>query len=270
VAWRRFTDSFYWRVRSRLAPGLLNSQYAYAAELKPAVTAARRWLDVGCGHAILPSWIGTREAAVEVGGCRAVGVDMDLDALKRHESLAQLVCGNVGVLPFLDNMFSLVTANMVVEHVRHPECLFTEVFRVLAPGGRFIIHTPNLLGYTTALTTAVPRPLRAGLAALLLGRDTRHVYPTFYRANTARSLEKLAAFSGLTLIELRYVESSCQFIAVPPLLLAELTFIRALRWLRADPLRPCLLVMLEKPMGVPTNSVRDYRVHLVHDACEAC
>src|SRR5436190_1689026 len=75
-------------------------------------------------------------------------------------------------LPFTDGVFDLVTANMVLEHVAEPERLFREVERVLVPGGRFLIHTPNLHGYTTAVTRLLPDALLAPLAFLLHRRQS--------------------------------------------------------------------------------------------------
>src|SRR5664279_3946205 len=47
-------------------------------------------------------------------------------------------------LPFEDNFFDVVTLLAVVEHLELSELqlLFTEIFRILKPGGRVIITTP--------------------------------------------------------------------------------------------------------------------------------
>src|SRR6185436_5801771 len=138
-----WSESLYWKTRAALVPGLENSQYEYSLRLRAAVENAERWLDLGCGHGIFPDWLARRLAPLDLAGRVAVGLDTDRRALEKHRQIRLRVEGNGETLPFRDGMFSLVTANMVLEHVRHPPPLFEEVARILRPGGRFIVHTPN-------------------------------------------------------------------------------------------------------------------------------
>jgi len=46
-------------------------------------------------------------------------------------------------LPFADNAFDLLVSIDVHEHLRKPELLAAEFFRVLKPGGRAVVTTPN-------------------------------------------------------------------------------------------------------------------------------
>jgi ubiquinone/menaquinone biosynthesis C-methylase UbiE len=235
----------YWQVRPWLTPGLQNSHISYARTLQRLANASTRWLDVGCGHAFVPEWAPLRLEPSPTR--RIVGVDPDAQALRHH---ADLTCGIVAsgeALPFSPGSFDLVTMNMVLEHVEHPERLFSEVFRVLEPGGVLLAHTPNARGYTTALTRLGPPRLRVMLAGVLQGRAAADVYPTFYRANTAPVLRRLATRAGFLECAIDYVESSPLFANFPPLLLPEMVFIRAARWLRIRSLRPCLLTILHKP-----------------------
>jgi SAM-dependent methyltransferase len=211
------------------------------------VSGAASWLDLGCGHEFLPGWLPEPDRRLDLASCRVVGIDMDQAALRRHPALVARVRGNVERLPFADDAFDLVTANTVIEHVEQPLTLFEEVRRVLRPGGRFLLHTPNVFGYTTMLTRAVPGRLRAPLARLLQDRDESDVYPTHYRANSAGTLFRLAHQAGLTVHELRYVHSSPQLIFIPPLMVLELLFLRLLSARSTAVLRPCLLALLLKP-----------------------
>jgi len=247
MGWREWTDRLYWRMQPAFAPDLRNSQHEYAEVLRKELPRARRWLDLGCGHDFLPPWMDPEERALNLGACRAVGIDADLSALARHRGLADRVLGNIEHLPFADNTFDLVTANMVVEHVAQPESLFKEVRRILAPGGRLVLHTPNSRGYTTLLTRTIPERHRAALAELLLARAQDDVYPTHYRANTCERLEELAREAQLHVNDIRPVQSSPQMIAIPPLLLLEFGWSRLLRYERYARLRPCLLGIFFKP-----------------------
>jgi SAM-dependent methyltransferase len=46
-------------------------------------------------------------------------------------------------LPFADDFFNLLVSIDVHEHLRKPELLAAEFFRVLKPGGRAVVTTPN-------------------------------------------------------------------------------------------------------------------------------
>jgi len=247
MGWHDWTGRLYWRVQPVIVPGLRNSQHAYGDRLKRALDGARLWLDLGCGHDFLPPWMDADERCLRLNGCRAVGIDADVEALRRHTGLTHRLHGNIEALPFRSETFDLVSANMVVEHVAHPAPLFEEVRRILAPGGRFIVHTPNAEGYTTVLTRLIPSKRRPAMAAVLLGRDHRDVYPTYYRANRAETLRTLARDASLRVSELAHVESSPQLIAVPPLLMGELALARLLRKSFLARFRPCLLAVFERP-----------------------
>lgn len=242
-----FSQRVYWRVRPWLTPGLQNSHISYARMLERLASGASEWLDVGCGHAFAPDWVPLRLESLKQR--RIIGVDPDAQSLRNHPGLTYGVVASGEALPFPPNSFDLVTMNMVLEHVEHPQRLFSEVFRVLKPEGVFLTHTPNLRGYTTALTRLGPPRLRVMLAGLLQGRDASDVYPTFYRANTAPTLHQLATAAGFTRLTIDYVESSPLFANFPPLLLPEMMFIRMMRTLRVTTLRPCLLTMVHKPVN---------------------
>jgi SAM-dependent methyltransferase len=218
-----------------------NSQYIYAETLGTALLHARSWLDLGCGHQLVPAWIDRQAIGLPLATRMAVGIDLDIDALRRHHNLVLGIAGKIQELPIATASFDLVTANMVVEHVDDPQSLFREVYRILRPGGTFILHTPNLRGYTTLLTRCIPSAWRPRAARLLQGREERDVYPTFYRANTLPVLQTLASRSGLHVADLRTVASSAQLYRVPVLRGLEERLLRALANDRLGDWRPCIL-----------------------------
>lgn len=247
-AYDRLTDHVYGRARSLIAPEVRNSQYAYAERLRAALAAGAggRWLDIGCGHDFLPPWMQRSERHLNLDRWTVTGIDMDARAIARHSGLQHRVIGMGEQLPFEDQAFDLVTANMVVEHVASPERLFTEIGRILAPGGRVLIHTPNLHGYTTAMTRLLPERALAPLAKVLLRRKAEDVYPTFYRANSIADLRRLAGGSGLMVEACELVNSSPQAMRILPLMVMELMVMRSLRSPRAERFRACILTTLRK------------------------
>ena len=246
AAYDRLTDRCYGKARALIAPEVRNSQYAYAERLRSALAHGGRWLDIGCGHDFLPEWMSPRDRQLEVARWNVVGIDMDARALARHPALTHRFVGNGEQMPFAPNVFDLITANMVVEHVAEPARLFAEIGRILAPGGQVIVHTPNAHGYTTALTRLLPERALSPLAGALLKRKAEDVYPTYYRANSVADLRALAAGSGLAMDSCDLINSSPQAIRIPPFMVMELLLMRSLRSPHVARFRACLLATFRK------------------------
>jgi len=119
--------AFYWFLRRRILPALTHSQRAYRDVLLSSLKARPRWLDLGCGHQFTPDWAWLPDPDVVARLPRVIGVDRDPSSIKRHQSLKGRVLGDIAELPFAPASFDLVTANMVMEHVRHPERVLREV-----------------------------------------------------------------------------------------------------------------------------------------------
>ena len=108
----------------------------YADTLKPAQPGARV-LDVGCG-------VGQVVARLNEAGFEAYGVDVSQPNIERASKICprcQLYDGKK--LPFADSHFASVGALNVLEHVDEPEAFITDLVRVVAPGGRIVISSPN-------------------------------------------------------------------------------------------------------------------------------
>ena len=150
-------------------------------------------------------------------------------------------------MPFRDSSFALVTMNMVVEHLANPTEQFREVFRVLAPGGLLVLHTPNARGYATLLSRFFPDRVKSFLAHLLEGRPEDDVFPTFFRANTPEAIRAAADGAGLTVKELELVCTDAVLAYVPPLFLPELLFIRLLQIRPFARYRSNILAVLKRP-----------------------
>ena len=236
----------YWRLRKAIAPTLKYSQYLYEDVLKGYVNPNVIWLDLGCGHQILPSWRAEQEKNLVSTCAIIVGIDYDLPSLKKHPNLALRVKGDITRLPFSDDSFDLITANMVVEHLSDPETQFREISRVLKPNGVFIFHTPNASGYFTVLARMFPESLKGMLIQLLDGRRQEDVFPAYYRANKETVINRLAAVCGLQVIKIRMIATDAIFGLVPPIALFELVWIRLLMTERFKPLRTDIIAILQK------------------------
>lgn len=230
-----------------ITPGLRYSQSAFEETLQAYVPKATRWLDLGCGHRLLPEWRAAAEIELMKTAPFAVGVDADFDAIRRHRSFQHLCLGDIGQLPFKGESFDLVTANMVVEHLGDPVAQFAEISRVLVPGGVFVFHTPNASSYVVAIARMLPEATKQFLARVLEDRVSSDVYPTHYRANRKSEIETISEQSGLVVDRIDFVNSSPALSLVPPLLVPELLLIRQLqRRATLARYRPVLICVLRK------------------------
>ena len=217
--------------RRALVPRVRNSTWAYRQALEGLVTPSTRWLDLGCGHQLLPTWMddGERAAAALIGRAPlVVGLDQVPSQLVKHGTIRRRVAADIARLPLRSGAFDLVSANMVLEHVADGARLLSEVGRVIAPGGRFIFHTPNRRFYQIALSMWVPQGIRRRAASLIEGRDMDDVFPTHYRMNTRPAIEALASSGGWTVDQMVFVNSGLTMARIPPLALLEIGVTRLL------------------------------------------
>jgi ubiquinone/menaquinone biosynthesis C-methylase UbiE len=104
---------------------------------------------------------GAVQLALAAGVDELHGIDLDADPevvngiLKASRASATLRQGNVYALPYPDNHFDLAVSFSVFEHLAEYEKALREVYRVLAPGGLFLLGMP-----------AVNRLMEAGFLAI--------------------------------------------------------------------------------------------------------
>jgi len=237
----------YDKIERQMVPGLRYAQYLYEDVLREALCGNTGWLDLGCGHHVLPLWREPQEKELVHRSRFAVGLDYDWPSLLKHRSIQNRVQGDISSLCFGTGVFDLVTANMVVEHLDKPKVQYCEIFRVLKPGGLFIFHTPNAYGYTTVSARLIPERFKASLISVLDGRAQEDVFKTHYRSNTEAQIRKLAQETGFEVVNIRFVASSAKFAVILPLAFLELFWIKLLLTRPFRPLRTNLIVTLAKP-----------------------
>lgn len=185
--------SYQW-VYPKLLPGVRYNQAVYAEVLDGLITPKTRWLDGGCGHQVADMPVEQERSLVERAEF-VVGCDLFAPSLEKHRTFRHRVMSSLDQLPFHDGSFNLVTLNMVVEHLAEPQKVFAEIARVLEPGGKVVLLTPNKKGYYVRVNnlakTMLPEKLRLAMVSYIDGRESDDIFPTLYRANTQEDLRSL-------------------------------------------------------------------------------
>ena len=168
------------------------------------LTPASRVLDIGAGAGRVTQMNFRGQAA------RVVGIDVD-DAVRGNPYLDEAHVADGGRLPFPDAGFDLVFSDNVFEHVAEPEAIFAEVYRVLAPGGVFLMKTPNRWHYVTVLARLTPFWFHRFVNSLR-GRAPEHTFPTLYRANSPGRARALGEAAGFRVLSVEVVEGRPEYL----------------------------------------------------------
>ena len=137
------------------------------ALLQPHLSSAAVVLDIGAGEGYLAQRV---HAAIAEHGLSARLEACDL--FPENFSVPGVPCRPIdldGGLPLLDASVDLAYSVEVLEHLEDQFAFLREVQRVLRPGGRFVVTTPNVLSLTSRLRTLLvgfpelfgPLPLRS-------------------------------------------------------------------------------------------------------------
>jgi ubiquinone/menaquinone biosynthesis C-methylase UbiE len=239
----------YWSFEQLIVPGLRNSQYLYKEVLEAHVPRGGRWLELGCGHQILPDWMAcsnrTETSLVGRTGFTA-GLDPAFLSIRSHPTIQNRVVSTIEHSPFKEKTFDLITANMVVEHLQNPTAALSEVCRLLKPGGTLILHTTNFLNYQCRIAGIIPQGIKNRLIRFLEGRSETDVFPTAYKINTVREIEEVTAKSGFRILELKTVSSTAATALLFPIAILELMIIRLLECSFAWNYRSNIIAILQK------------------------
>jgi SAM-dependent methyltransferase len=162
------------------------------------------WIDLGCGSGSFIAAVGRERAMVGLD----VAMRWLLVARKRldEEGLPQirLVCGNAERMPFRDESFAAVVAGDVVEHVADQAATLAESRRVLMPGGRLFLASPNRFSLAPEPHVGVwgvgflPRPWMGPYVRLVRHRDFRAIRTLSYAEWTR--LVGRSPFGGASII----------------------------------------------------------------------
>lgn len=151
--------------------------HAYLLDL---VGFDKRVLEVGCSTGYLSSVMQQR-------GCQVTGVEIDAAAARIARPFCQrVVVGDAERLDWEavldDERFDVITFGDVLEHMRAPEAVLTDLRPFLAPGGYIVVSLPNIAHGSVRLSLLLGRFDYVPLGIL----DETHL--RFYTKETAQQL----------------------------------------------------------------------------------
>ena len=102
-----------------------------------------KFLDLACGDAFFTRWL-TKKESVKFS---FYGCDFSKDRLRNIDDIPNMKLKQMNFeegLKYPKNLFDIVYAAEIIEHLYNTDRLVEEIYRILKPGGYLIITTPNL------------------------------------------------------------------------------------------------------------------------------
>ena len=114
-------------------------EHIYRYRFAVPYVAGRRVLDIACGEGYGAA------AFLKAGASSVIGVDISEETCRHARSKYGIDAriGDAQAIPLPDQSVDVIVSFETIEHVPEPAAFLAECARVLAPGGRIIISTPN-------------------------------------------------------------------------------------------------------------------------------
>jgi len=154
-------------------------------------------MDAGCGRTapVLRKYRGKVR--------RLIGVDV-VEFPSPIEGV-ELLNSDLARMPVMDQSVDVVISRSVMEHIADPANVYREIARVLRPGGTFVFLTGNFWDYAAVITNIVPNRFHPWIVARTQGRAENDVFPTAYKTNTRRAVERWSRGAGFEVVSYQYL-----------------------------------------------------------------
>jgi dolichol-phosphate mannosyltransferase len=157
------------------------SRFKHVTEL---IAGEGRVLDIGCGSSRIIAALPPGSVAVDI-------LQRKLRYARRFERA--LVHASGFALPFPDQSFPCVLCSQVIEHVPKESPILDELIRVLAPGGRLVLGTPDYANWQWVYIEKLYGMVPGGYKDEHISHYTNH------------ELRRIMAARGLQFEEERYI-----------------------------------------------------------------
>ena len=163
-------------------------------------------LDIGCGS--------RATNLMQLKGRAKTLIGIDLVDFEVTDSELLLVNADLCDMSAVQSgSVDLSYSRSVMEHVKNVRAAYSEINRVLKPGGKYIFLTPNAWDYASIIAYLVPNRFHARVANMTEGRNETEVFPTFFKSNTYRKISKMAEVNNFELTRFEYLgQYPCYFL----------------------------------------------------------
>ena len=195
-------------LRERFYPSHFRGMYdRFSDVIHEYVRAGDVMLDAGCGSGRVFQYHFDAHQRPEL----IVGIDVTTEP-KGNGNIDAAARADLGALPFRDATFDIAISSHVAEHLTQPERVFGELSRVLKPGGRLLILTPNRWHYVTVSSALLPHSFHLKFNQWR-GVDAHDIFPVAYKANTAARMRSLYERASLQVEHLYQFETEPEYLA---------------------------------------------------------
>ncbi|MBK8911373.1 MAG: class I SAM-dependent methyltransferase [Chlorobi bacterium] len=184
------------RIIRRTDPTFRHRWEVWVNKLSAMLNKQTVWIDVGCGSNAMVEEYGHRAAS-------AIGTDV---VPPERPSSAPFLLMRPDTLPFPDASADLITLRFVAEHLPDVPRTFSEIARVLRPGGRVMVLTTNTHSPFIILPRLLPFRLKNAILSRLFRVRDVDVMPTFHRLNTPHAMRTV--HPDLELLELEFLQDA--------------------------------------------------------------
>lgn len=130
-----------------------------------------------------------------LGEVRLISIDIDRDGLIQNENAYRVLADGM-FLPFGDQVFDVIMADHVFEHLRDPATILEEAARCLKPGGAFVFLCPNKYSYIARLASLTPHWFHVMFKKAAMNVEETDTFPTYYRLNTIKAIGQISGQAG--------------------------------------------------------------------------
>lgn len=145
---------------------------------------------------------------------KVVGIDID-PVVADNPNLDEAIISDFFKNDFKSNLFDVVFANFVVEHIKRPYDFLVEIKRILKRNGVFYFRTLSKYHYANVAARLTPYWFHVYYARLL-GRKEEDVFPTFYKMNSKRDMDRISKVINLK-YEIKMFEGYAGYLQINPI-----------------------------------------------------